>query len=126
MTVVAGDGSAVLVYVIEEEKEMGFDHQLVGGVALLPVFQHGQNTGGYSLVQTRVGGIKIFHSPFVDQKRKDVFVIAGIILCSLKEGGMKQDIKVFPGCETVLIYRVDSMGQNDDQVACAERVRLSP
>ena len=126
MTVVAGDGSAVLVYVIEEEKKMRFDHQLVGGVALLPVFQHGQNTGGYSLVQARADGIKIFHSPFVIQKREDVFVLAGIIFCPLKERGMKQDIKIFPACEIALLYRVDSVGQNDDEVACAERVRLSP
>ncbi len=79
LAVVAGGGSAAQVHVVEQEEETGFDQQLVGGIALFPVCQHGLDAGRYGLVKTGAGRIKTFHRFLAIQKRKDIFVIAEVI-----------------------------------------------
>ncbi len=95
VAVVDGGGGAVLVHLVQEEEEIGFDHQFMGGVALFPVFEHGQDAGCHGLVEVGACRIKALHGPLAIQKGKDIFVVAGILLGSPKEGGVKQDVEVF-------------------------------
>ena len=95
MAVVAGGGSTALVHVMQQEEEMGLDHQFIGGIALFPVFQQGQDVWRHRLVESGAIGIKAFHGSLVFQERKDVFVVAGIVFGAFEQGGVKQDVEVF-------------------------------
>ena len=126
MAVVAGGGSTALVHVMQQEEEMGLDHQFIGGIALFPVFQQGQDVWRHRLVESGAIGIKAFHGSLVFQERKDVFVVAGIIFGAFEQGGVKQDVEVFSVLLAALFDGVDCVGQYDDQIAGMERVCLPP
>ncbi len=126
LAVVIGGRSTALVHVVEQKKEAGFNQQFVGGITLFPVCQHELDAGRYSLVKRGAGGTKALHRLLAIQKRKDIFVIAEVIFRALEKRGMKHDVKVFSALQISLLYGVYSVGENHDQIVCAECVRLSP
>lgn len=117
---------ALPVYEIEKAVQIRFDHQFVGGIAFLSVLQYGQDAGRDCLVKAGFNRIEAVHCPFSAQKGEDIFLIAKVIFGSLKQGRMKQNIKIVSLLGAVLFDRMHGMGKYNDKVFLAERIYLAP